>query len=112
MFTPSSKRIFKRRVIVMTPSESSETAHTQGEFTAEFKQLSEDRIEELQSESNVKFLDEVLIGAHGIGDSDKNLLDPQDEETLKLVKNDTCAATATVTAYIKATTGKNTARKN
>lgn len=112
MFTPNPNRTFKRRVTVMYPSDTNEKSHKKGEFVAEFRQIDEERIEELKNEGNMTFLNEVLIGAHEIGDANGQAMDPHDEDTLRLVKLDSAAATATVSKYLTEINGKNAARKN
>jgi len=110
MFKANPNRTFTRTVTVYTPSESNPKAHTKGEFRAEFKQLSESRIEELQQEGDSKFLDEVLLGAREVGDENGDEL-PSDQ-AVQVIKEDSCAAAATVSEYINSTIRKNATRKN
>lgn len=108
MFKVNPNREFDAVVKVYTPTPNG--GHTQGQFKARFRQLSEKRIQELRDESDSHLLDEVLLSVSEVGDADGNEL-PGDE-ALELIKDDSCAAAAAVSHYIKATVGKNAQRKN
>jgi len=111
MFKVQKNSIFKRQVTVITPTDDGET---KGTFTARFKRIPHSQIEAAMSSADVDadltLLDKVLVGVEGIADEDGNPL-PDNDDTISLIKEDSCARTATVSEYFAATIKKNQ-RKN
>lgn len=109
MFKVNPDRTFKRSVTVFYPTDNP-NKHDSGVFVAVFKQLDEDRIEQLQEEGNSRFIDEILVGAEKVGDAEGNQI-PSDQ-AVELIKQDSCSAAATIAEYIECTVKRNTKRKN
>ena len=112
MFKLQTNPTFKRSVTVVTPTDNGDT---KGTFTATFNRLPQSRIDQIladrmDGDSDSSILDEVLANVDGIADENGNAM-PSNDETLNLVKDDSCARIALVSEYFSAITKKNQ-RKN
>ena len=77
MFKVQKNNTVKRRVEVIFPADG-DGYESAGEFTAELRLLSEDRMEELADAPFVELVEEALVGVADVGDADGNPL-PADQ---------------------------------
>ena len=95
MFKPKQSLEFSREVTVNWPD------GTTGTLAASYRTVPHEELTELQSGSDLEFLDGVLISPGPVGDAEGHKL--PDDAALKMVYADTCAVSALVAEYINAT---------
>jgi len=91
MFKVQKNNTVKRRIEVLFPADG-DGYESAGEFTAELKILSEERMEALADAPFVELVEEALVSVSDVGDADGNPL-PQ-EQAMEAVLNSPQAVSA------------------